>query len=127
MEKEGDELGATVGGDVQWDSMFGEDVEYEQMGQLCRVHFVGHQDKNPLLHKPINNHKDCSKTGALRELLDEIHRDGIPRFLRYGQLLERSIWLMPRGFRPTTSCARFAKVRYESSEFQPGIIPEDQG
>src|ERR1700730_14706790 len=102
-------------------------MEYEQMSQLHGVHFIGHQDENPLLHKPINNHYDHSTSCALRQLLNEIDRNGIPRFLGYGQLLEHSIWLMPRGFRPTTNGARLAKVRYKSSEIWPGIVPKDQG
>src|ERR1700719_1808058 len=55
-EKTRDKLGAVIGGDVRWDSVFREDVEYEQTSQLRRVHFVGRRDKNPLLRKPINNH-----------------------------------------------------------------------
>src|ERR1700730_9569056 len=55
-EKTRDELGAMIGGDVRQDSMFRQDVEYEQTSQLRRVHFVGRWDKNPLLRKPINNH-----------------------------------------------------------------------
>src|SRR6202030_4762079 len=75
----------------------------------------------------INLSTTTSKTGALGELLNEIHQNGIPWFLGYGQLLERSIWFMPRGFCPTTSGARLAKVQYKSSEFWPGVVPEDQG
>src|ERR1700730_4383082 len=56
VEKTRDELRAAIGGDVRRDSMFREDVEYEQTSQLRRVHFVGRWDKNPLLRKPINNH-----------------------------------------------------------------------
>ena len=51
-----DELGAVIGGDVRRNSVFREDVEYEQMSQLCGVHFIGCRDEDPLLHKPINNH-----------------------------------------------------------------------
>src|ERR1700731_2459669 len=54
-EKTRDELGAAIGGDVRWNSVFREDVEYEQMSQLHGVHFIGCRDKNPLLCKPINN------------------------------------------------------------------------
>src|ERR1700731_4241537 len=55
-EKTRDELRAMIRGDVRQNSVFREDMEYEQMSQLHRVHFVGHQDENPLLRKPINNH-----------------------------------------------------------------------
>src|SRR3984893_3539103 len=55
-EKTRDELGAAIRGDVRRDSVFREDVEYEQTSQLCGVHFISHWDKNPLLRKPINNH-----------------------------------------------------------------------
>src|ERR1700731_1517343 len=56
VEKTRDKLGAAIGGDVRWDSVFREDVEYEQTSQLHGVHFVGRRDENPLLRKPINNH-----------------------------------------------------------------------
>src|ERR1700731_4263918 len=55
-EKMRDELGAAIGGDMRRDSVFREDVEYEQTSQLRGVHFVGCRDENPLLRKPINNH-----------------------------------------------------------------------
>src|SRR6202045_4915129 len=55
-EKTRDKLGAAIGGDMRWNSMFQEDVEYEQTSQLCGVHFVGRRDEDPLLRKPINNH-----------------------------------------------------------------------
>src|ERR1700731_4678239 len=71
VEKMRDELGAMIRGDVRRNSVFREDVEYEQMSQLCGVHFVGRRDKNPLLRKPINNHLDRGKTTILGELLNE--------------------------------------------------------
>ena len=56
VEKMRDELGAAIRGDVRWNSVFQEDVEYEQMSQLHGVHFIGRRDEDPLLRKPINNH-----------------------------------------------------------------------
>src|ERR1700719_1543539 len=45
-EKMRDDLGAAIGGDMRRDSVFREDVEYEQTSQLCRVHFIGRRNKN---------------------------------------------------------------------------------
>ncbi|KIK80696.1 hypothetical protein PAXRUDRAFT_157980, partial [Paxillus rubicundulus Ve08.2h10] len=51
-----------------------------------------------LLGEAVNNYEDGSETGGRRELFDEVHRDGVPRFLWDRELFEESVQAVPRDF-----------------------------
>jgi hypothetical protein len=47
-----------------------------------------------LLRELIYNNKDCCVAFRLREVLNEIHRDGVPWTLRNQKLFEKAIRLV---------------------------------
>src|SRR5436190_14828229 len=57
-----------------------------------------------------------------RELLDEVHRNGVPWFLGDRELLKESIGFMTRGFGTCATSARLAIVENKRSEIGPGIF-----
>src|SRR5436190_16665147 len=57
-----------------------------------------------------------------RELLDEVHRNGVPWFLGDRELLKESVGFMTRGFGTCATSARLAIVENERSEIGPGIF-----
>ena len=77
----GDELGASVGGDVGGNAMFGKDVKDEQLGQLHRGDGVVGWDKYPLLGEVINNNQDRGEARGTREFLNKVHRNRVPGLL----------------------------------------------
>ena len=61
-----------------------------------------------------------------RELLDEVHRNGVPWFLGDRELLKESVGFMTRGFGTCTTSARLAIVEDERSEIGPSIFSADK-
>ena len=53
----------------------------------------------------VHNHKNRSVVAGGRELMDEIHGYGIPRFGQDRELLQVSIWFVLGGFGSSTGCA----------------------
>jgi hypothetical protein len=52
------------------------------------------RDKYALFGELIYNNKDCCVAFGLREMLNEIHRDGIPQMLQNRKLIEKAIRLV---------------------------------
>ena len=83
------------------------------------------QNEYCLFSESVNYHENSSVSGRPGQLLNEIHRDRIPRLLGYQKLLEKSIWLMTLRFGMHTSCTRLAEIVDEGSESQPLIFTAD--
>ncbi|KXN88025.1 hypothetical protein AN958_07408, partial [Leucoagaricus sp. SymC.cos] len=71
-------LRASVRGNMSGDSMLRKDMENEQAGQIGGSNGVMSRDENTLLRKSVNDYEDGIKAGRCRQLLDKIHRNGIP-------------------------------------------------
>ena len=61
MEEMGNEFNSMVGGDMGWNSVLREDMEYEQLSQILRGNSIKGQDEYPLLGEPIYNNQDRSE------------------------------------------------------------------
>ena len=118
----GDELGASVGGDVRGNSVLGEDMEYEELGQLRGCDCVEGRYEYPLLGESVNDDEDSGETGGFGEFLNKVHRDRIPWFLQDRELLERAVGSVSRSLGPSASGTGFAEVLYERLEIQPDIF-----
>ena len=59
----GDEFGSTVGSDVAWDSVLGEDVKNEELCKLLRRNCVVSRNEESLLGEMINNDQYSGITG----------------------------------------------------------------
>ena len=101
-----DEFGSAVGSNMAWNSMLGEDVKNEELCKLLRRNHVVSRDEESLLGETINNDQYSGITGRRRrELLYEIHRDGVPRLLGNGKLFEESVRSVAHRFGMGTSSA----------------------
>ena len=59
-------------------------------------------------------------------MLDEVHGDGVPRFLRDRELLESSVRLVSRGLGSPAGRTRLTVVLDESPDTGPGILSSHQ-
>ena len=57
-EEDGDKLGTAVGGDVCWNTMFGEYIPDEELCKGCGIYGVRSGDKYGLFGQPVDNNKD---------------------------------------------------------------------
>lgn len=119
------EFGATVGGDVRGNSVLREDMEDEESGELRSGDGVVSRNKNGLLGHPIDDNEDSGEAKGVGELLDEIHGDGVPRFVGDRELLEGSVGLVTRSFRTSTSSTGTDVVFDEGADTGPGVIASD--
>ena len=69
----GNEFGAAVGRDVGRNSVFGEDVEKEELSEFFGVAggVGGYEDR--LLGKAVHYDQDGVMSAGVRELIDEVH------------------------------------------------------
>ena len=61
LEEMGDELGSTIGSDVAWNSMLGEDVKNKELCKLPRCDCIMSWNEEFLLGEMINNDRYSSK------------------------------------------------------------------
>ena len=118
----GDELGASVGGDVGGNAMFGKDVKDEQLGQLRGGDGVVGRDKYPLLGEAVNNNQDGCEAGGTREFLNKVHGNRVPGLLRNRELLEEAVGSVSWGLGPSACSTRLAEVLYKCSEVRPDVF-----
>ena len=52
----GDELGTSIGGDVEGNSVLRKDMEEEEFGQLWRSDHIVHRDEDALFGEMIHDH-----------------------------------------------------------------------
>ena len=71
----GDEFRSTVGSDVGRDTVLGEDVQYEELGELGGRDGVMSGNEDGLLGQSVNNDQDGRKAVGKWELFNEVHRD----------------------------------------------------
>ena len=64
---------------MTWNSMLGEHMNHEKIGELFGSDFVVARDENCLFRRSIDDNEDGGIFARSRELFDEVHRDGIPR------------------------------------------------
>ena len=63
LEEMGNEFRSTIGSDVTWNSMLGEDVKNEELCKLQRCDHIMSQNEESLLGETINNDQYSSITG----------------------------------------------------------------
>ena len=75
----------------------------------------------------INHDQDCGVTSGVRQVLDEVHGDGVPRALWDRQLLKGSIGLVALRLRSFASGARVAIVLNKGAHVRPEVFLMNKG
>ena len=96
------------------------------MGKLGGGDGIMSQNEDCLFNESINNNQNRCITGEIGEMLNEIHRYGIPWLLQDQTLFEVSVGSMMRGFSSVTTCAGLTEILYKFSESGPSILSSDQ-
>ena len=63
VEEMGNEFGSTIGSDMAWNSMLGEDMKNKELCKLLRCDHVMSRNEESLLGEMINNDQYSSTTG----------------------------------------------------------------
>jgi hypothetical protein len=74
-EEARDKLRASVEGDMQGDTVFGEDMHDKEFGESGRVNGIVSWNEYTLLTELVYDDKDCSEAVGVRELFNEVHED----------------------------------------------------
>ena len=90
--------------------MLGKDVGDEQVRELRCGERVVRRDEDGLLGQPVYDDENGGVAVGVRELLDEIHRDGVPRTFRDRELFQRTIREVARNLGSTAGGAGLAVV-----------------
>ena len=122
----GYELGAPVGRDVRRNPVLGENVEDEQVGELFGIEGVVRRDEDGLLGEPIYYDQDRRKTVGAREVLDEVHGDGVPRAFGDRKLLQSAVGEVTGDLRSRAGHAGLAVVSDEELESGPSVVAENK-
>ena len=77
-EEVGDEFQTSVGGDMGWDSMLGEHMHNEELGELRGSDDVVSRNEYSLLRQAVHNDEDRGKSIGGGKLLDEVHGNRVP-------------------------------------------------
>jgi len=118
----GDKLRTMIRCNVGQDSMFGKDMEYEQLCELRGSDGIVCWNEYGLLCKLVYNNENGCVTGRLWKFLNEIHRNGIPKLLGNQKLLQGAIGFVPGSLGSGTSGTWLAKVNDKGSEPRPGVL-----
>ena len=78
VEEVGHEFRTSVRGDMGWDSMLGEHMCNEELGELRGGNGVVGQNEYSLLQQAVHDDEDEGKSIGGGELLDEVHEDRVP-------------------------------------------------
>ena len=76
-EEVGDKFRTSVGGDMGWDSVLGEHVHNEELGELRGSDGVVSWNEYSLLRQVVHDNEDGGKSIG-GELLNEVHGDRVP-------------------------------------------------
>ena len=125
-EEAGDELRASIGGDMGGNSVFGEHMKNEQLSQLRSVDLVVRRYEDTLLGESIDDDQNSGESEGFRKLLDEVHGDGIPGLLGDRELLESSVGLVSLWFVPHACGARLAEVPDKGPYIGPDVLLSDK-
>ena len=78
VEEVGHKFQTSVRGDMGWDSVLGEHVCNEELGELRGINGVMSQNEYSLLRQTVHDDEDGGKSIRGGELLDEVHGDRVP-------------------------------------------------
>ena len=98
------------------DAMFGEDVKQEETSEFFGGDLALGQDEDTLFREVVNDNQDHSVTVGLRELFDEVHRDGIPVSGGDRQGLKPTVGFVPLGLVLGTCDARLNVRPYHHAQ-----------
>ena len=90
--------------------MLGKDVGDEQVRELRCGERVVRRDEDGLLGQPVYDDEDSGVAVRVRELLDEVHRDGVPRTFGDRELFQRTVREVARDLGSTAGGAGLAVV-----------------
>ena len=91
-------------------SVLGKDVGDEQVRELRCGERIVRRDEDGLLGQPVYDDEDGGVAVGVRELLDEVHRDGVPRAFGDRELFQRSVREVARDLGSTAGGAGLAVV-----------------
>jgi hypothetical protein len=126
-EESRDEFLAPVAGYMTGDTVFGKDVNKEELGETGRGNMNVAGDKNNLLGRTITNDEDTIVLTRKRKLFNEVHGDRMPRMEGYRKWSQQSVRAMPRSLVAFADDTRLAVVPDERPELRPSILPSDEG
>jgi hypothetical protein len=102
--------------------MLGEHVSNEDFGEGMRINIVRSRNEDGLLGKPVNDDEDGCEARGQWEMLDEVHRDGIPRTGGDRKLLDESVGLVSRGLSSPAGGAGGDEVLNELPDSGPSVV-----
>ena len=82
-------------------------------------------DEYALLREAVDNNKDGGVSAGEREVLNEVHGDGVPWSLWHRKLLEESIGTMMQSFGTSAGSTGADKLLHKISELWPGVFTSD--
>ncbi|KIJ07281.1 hypothetical protein PAXINDRAFT_90685 [Paxillus involutus ATCC 200175] len=106
--------------------MLGKHVKEKDLHKSGRVYGVVRQDEYGLLGKVVNDSQDSGESAGGGELLNEIHRDGVPWLLGNGELFKQPIGSVSRGFGSGAGSTGTDIVLYKCPKSWPSIFPTNQ-
>jgi hypothetical protein len=125
-EERGDEFRASVTSDVGRDSVFREDVNKEDPGELGRVDVSVTGDENNLLGSTINDDADAIILAGIWKEFNEVDRNGMPRAERNRKRSEEAIGLVPWGLVALAMSAGSTIIPNKRPHFRPGVFSTDE-
>ena len=121
-EEAGHELRAPVGGDVRGDSVLGEDVNEEELGEFLGSDGVVTWDENALLRGAVDDHQDRGESVRRRKVLDEVGGNGVPRTFRHRERAEKTVRAVARSLVTLAVDARPAVVANKCPDLRPHVL-----
>ena len=106
--------------------MLREHMEHKESREFGRVYLVNRRDENSLLGKTVDHDEEGGVARGSWEVFNEVHGDGVPRFLGYRELFQETIRPMARGFASFTGCTGSNEVLAERPEVRPHVISSNK-
>ena len=106
-------------------SVFGENMDEEKHRELLGGYCIMTGNENTLLCSAVNNDENGCKSVRGRELLDEIHGNGMPRSLRDGERSEKPVRAVTRRLIALTMNTRLTVITDKGADFRLDILATD--
>lgn len=103
-----------------------EDVNDEELSEFGRSDSNVTRDEDALLRHAVNNNKDSIKAIGVRELFNEVHRDGVPRLLGDRELVEIAVGLVVLRFGSHAVCTGLAVVFDKGPKSRPSVLTTNE-
>lgn len=126
MEEVGHEFGTSIGGDMRWNPMLGENMEDKQVHKLLGGDCIDSGDEDTWLCELVDDYQDHRESIRVGELLNEVHGDGVPGSLGDQKLLKGAERKVLRDFGACAGGTGLAVIADKELESRPVVVPEDE-